>query len=197
MSGSLYVPISPPVDMRRALPAVRTALADILGLPEVPSLVLLRWVRGQDRPLRGDALVAPRYRNVAVAVQGLEEAGTAAVDALPSREGRPSPYAFCYASKSPLGNALAAALALGIARDTGSVVVDEYAEWIEPRGEDDYDHSPEEFLEAVRVRGQLPDLLSAAQAFQDAMPAWQPIPDDEDEDQPEVSPGAKPRAGAG
>jgi len=152
----------------------------MLGIAESPLLALAELQEGVIRvPLRGrmGGFGAPAF---SVGLEGIEEdavriflsegrkpepgePGSYRVPHVDEGGYRPGLHAVLRSAGSPMGHAVAAAVALALAREAGGVIVDRSEVWIEASGTGA--HLPEEFAVALRAERRYASVTDGAMAL--------------------------------
>lgn len=181
MSNNLVVTLPTPVQIEPLGEAARTALREVLNVADAPSVSFLVRAREGVRPprnrrereLRDDGSAA-----YGVTVEGDPEVITWVFphDPLSAPAGddgwwvpnpwEQDPYASLGPARIPVALAVSGAVGLAIARASGGIIEDIAAHWVDP-GPGDVVHTPEEFLEAFRLRSPQKDFHAATRALWD------------------------------
>lgn len=157
------------------------ALLDVLGVSQAPLLTLAELQEGVLRVPRLGRDPAPPQPAFSVGLEGIDEeaaliflaeergpvAGEPAAYRVPHLdEGgyRPGLHAILRSGGSPVGHAVAAAMALSLAAETQGVVLDAAGDWVPAAGASPA-HDPAAFLGALRSPGRYASVTDAAAAF--------------------------------
>ena len=163
MSSDLSVRIPGPVEIAALVQPTEATLHTLLNVPRVPSVHLFLMQAGNQRPVHTGRLSHDQAGMFFFQLDGFIEAvGVTVVEVpphpllLPEESGLWA-HITVAAARTPLEFALAASVAVALARLVGSTVIDDDFRWNPV-----FEQSPDAFLEAVRVPEPMPDLPHAA-----------------------------------
>jgi hypothetical protein len=180
------------VEIAWVMAAAGRALVGLLGVDQAPLVSLSELQTGVIRVPWMGRLRSPEAPAFSVGLDGVEEEAahiylTEEREPVPGEPGsyqvlhldeggyRPGLHAVLRSAGSPVGHAVAAALAVALARETDGVVTDVSGAWIDPAGGPPL-YTPEEFVAALAPARRYPTVSDAAGALLRRRPVRRPAP---------------------
>jgi hypothetical protein len=171
VSSDLSVKLTRAVPFAELIPQAELALGEILAVPEAAVLRVEEVEKGVTRPVTRGAIDS-HGPMLLIGIEGGEEVvGVTVCDLpelyphMPEEEAGPWASIAVGATRTPLEFALAASVAIALARLLNTKIVDDGAVWSLTR-----EREPGEFTRALSVRGRFADIRGAAESLRAAMP---------------------------
>lgn len=174
MSSDLHVKLTQSVKVAELLIATEVTMKELLAVPAVPHLSIEEMDKGVRQPIMTDE-IAQSCPMFLIGLEGFDEVVGIVVTEIP----RCPPFvtdeeAGLYAGitvsamRTPLEFALAASVAIALARISNTTVIDDGTRWSSI-----LEQPPEDFAKAIAVSGSFDNIVSSAQAMYAATIATQ------------------------
>jgi hypothetical protein len=172
MSTDLSVKLNRPIETGRLVRTAETTMRELLALLYTPTLNIKR-VEAGIRHIVTSELIEKKQMFV-VGMEGHREEVAVVVHEIPQHPSIPEDEVGLWtgvtvgAMRTPLEYAMAAAVAIALAREVKADVIDDALLWNRIEAQ-----KPDDFLKAIKVCGEFEDIHSAAEAMYTAAPVGQ------------------------